>query len=94
MDRALIKQWDRTTVGGIVIEGVEDMEHDGTCLSFLYAKVSCPVCKTEGIIVPRGVRSDDDFMMMNRQPALELDICECKCEPKPLVLASQHDMTM
>jgi hypothetical protein len=31
--------------------------------------------------------------MMDREPALEFDICQCKCEPKPLVLASQHDMT-
>jgi uncharacterized Zn-binding protein involved in type VI secretion len=94
VERAFIKQGDRTTVGGVVIEGMEDMEHEGRCLSFLYAKVWCPVCKTDGRIFPRDGLSREDFRMMGREPALEFDICQCKCDPKPLVLASQHDMTM
>jgi uncharacterized Zn-binding protein involved in type VI secretion len=57
MERAFIKQGDPTTVGGVVMEGMEDMEHEGTRLSYLYAKVWCPVCQTNGIILPRGDRS-------------------------------------
>jgi uncharacterized Zn-binding protein involved in type VI secretion len=93
MERALIKQYDRTTAGGIVMEGIEDMEHNGTPLSFMYAKVWCPVCKTNGMIIPHGERSHD-FTMGRNEPALHLDISRCACEPNPRVVASQGDMTM
>jgi len=90
--RAYIMQFDRTTSGGLVLEGDPDMRALGRNFSFLYAKVSCPVCNTTGIILPRGARPQD--RMMNREPALDGDICQCECDPSPLVLASQHDLVV
>ncbi len=93
MRRAFIKQGDQTMAGGWVMEGAEDMEHEGTPLSFIYAKVWCPVCNTEGYILPHADSAREDFQIMTHLPALEFDICACKCDPRPLIIASQHDMT-
>ncbi|RDS79051.1 PAAR domain-containing protein [Dyella monticola] len=88
--RAYIMQFDRTTSGGLVLDGDPDIRALGRNFSFLCAKVSCPACNATGIILPRGARPRD--RMMNREPALDGDICHCECNPKPLVLASQHDL--
>ncbi|WP_157375310.1 PAAR domain-containing protein [Burkholderia ubonensis] len=88
--RAYIMQFDRTTSGGLVLDGDPDMNAMGRNFSYLYARVSCPVCNTTGFIAPSGERSED--RMLNREPALHGDICHCQCDPKPRVLASQDDM--
>ncbi|MFC0690973.1 PAAR domain-containing protein [Paraburkholderia humisilvae] len=85
-------QFDKTTSGGLVLEGDPDMQSLGRCFSYLYAKVSCPVCKTVGIITPSGERPDD--RMLDKQPVLHWDICNCECEPKPRVMASQDDLVV
>jgi PAAR motif-containing protein len=90
MERAYIRQGDQTTAGGVVLDGLAGMEDCGRQLSYLYAKVWCPVCRTEGFIAPCGKRPDDE--LMGKPSALHLDICECQCEPKPRVIASQSDM--
>jgi hypothetical protein len=90
--RAYIMQFDKTTSGGVVLDGDPDMQALGCNFSYLYAKVSCPVCKTVGIIMPDGERPDD--RMLDKQPALDMDICNCKCNPKPRVLASQEDLAV
>ncbi|SAL55883.1 hypothetical protein AWB64_06193 [Caballeronia sordidicola] len=38
MRRAFIKQGDQTVAGGWVMEGIEDMEHEGTPLSLSMQK--------------------------------------------------------
>jgi hypothetical protein len=90
--RAYIMQFDKTTSGGLVLDGDPDMQALGRSFSYLYARVSCPACNTEGFIAPDGERPDDH--MLDKQPALDGDICCCKCEPKPRVLASQDDMVV
>jgi uncharacterized Zn-binding protein involved in type VI secretion len=90
--RAYIMQFDKTTSGGQVLDGDPDMRADGRNFSYLNARVSCPACNTEGYLAPRGERPDD--RMSGRQPALDGDICWCKCDPKPRVLASQDDMAV
>jgi uncharacterized Zn-binding protein involved in type VI secretion len=88
--RAYIMQFDNTTSGGQVLDGDAEMRANGRCLSYLGARVSCPACNTEGYIEPKGPRPDD--RISNRQPALDGDLCHCRCDPKPRVLASQTDM--
>lgn len=90
-ERAYLKVGDRTTAGGVVIQGLEDADDCGMALTYLFAKVWCPACQSHGFIAPSGPRPKDD--LMGKEPALEFDICQCQCTPKPLLLASQRDMT-
>lgn len=90
MKRCHIKQGDKTTAGGDVLEGIPNTYHYDALLSFVGAKIYCPTCKSQGFIDADGPRFPDDFM--GRRPALENDICVCKCETPPRLLASQGDM--
>jgi uncharacterized Zn-binding protein involved in type VI secretion len=90
--RAYIMQFDKTTSGGHVLDGDPDMRADGRHFSYLGARVSCPACGTEGYIAPQGPHPDD--RISTRRPALDGDICHCRCDPKPRVLASQTDMAV
>lgn len=73
-----------------MLDGDPDMSAMGRSFSYLHARVLCPACNTTGFIEPSGARPED--RMLNRVPALDWDICHCECDPKPLVLASQHDL--
>lgn len=89
MQRFLLKKGDRSTAGGTVIEGIESCTHHGTPLTFVGAKVYCPACKTTGFVGAKGPRWPDQ--MMGTEQALEGDICICKCDPPPTMIASQRD---
>lgn len=91
MRRSYLKVGDKSSAGGTVIEGIPLTTHHGTELTFLGAKVVCPACKSVGHIVPKGPRWSSDSMM-GKDPALEDDICVCKCNPPPIMIASQLDM--
>ena len=73
-----------------MLDGIPSMFHYDTPLTFLGARVSCPACKSIGRIVARGPRHPDDFM--GHEPALDGDICVCKCHPAPIMISSQCDM--
>ncbi|WP_321897848.1 type VI secretion system tip protein VgrG [Paraburkholderia heleia] len=90
--RAYSRQGDSTTNGGYVFEGIEGTESLGRELSYLFAKVRCFVCKTDGFIAPSGSRPKDD-LGGGKQTALEFDICKCRCDPPPRLIASDRDMT-
>ena len=90
MRRSRLRKGDRSSVGGVVNEGIPRMSHEGTELTFLGASVTCPACHSTGQIVPQGPRWSANFM--GRQPALEGDLCACKCDPSPVMLASQTTM--
>ena len=66
------------------------MMHEGTELTFVGARVICPACRSTGQIVPTGPRWPANFM--GKQPALEGDLCACKCDPPPAMMASQTTM--
>lgn len=89
--RAYIRQGDRTTNDGYVLDGIKGTENRGRQLSYLFAKVRCYVCNTDGFIVPYGNRPKDD-LGGGKQPALEFDQCKCQCDPPPLLIASDYDM--
>jgi hypothetical protein len=88
--RTYIRVTDRTTAGGFVIGGIDGTDHMGQRLSHLFAEVWCPACETHGVIVPDGDRPDDDWT--GQKPALNFDICKCKCDPPPRLIASDLGM--
>ncbi|GAB3629361.1 hypothetical protein PTE30175_03756 [Pandoraea terrae] len=90
MRRSYLKVGDKSSCDGTVVEGIPFMIHHGTPLTFLGAAVNCPSCKSTGRIGGKGPRLQYDFM--GRQPAMEGDICICKCDPPPVMFASQSDM--
>ncbi|MDY7787551.1 PAAR domain-containing protein [Burkholderia ubonensis] len=89
----MILKGDKTTSGGIVIEGDATMTNAGTPLAYQGSQVSCPTCKTTGVIA-----NVPPYLPMTfcggRQVALEGDLCLCACDPKPKLLASRNDMFM
>lgn len=90
--RACILQYDRTTAQGVVLDGLDDVAVGERKISYLGARVQCPVCKSIGQIVADGPRAvADEFG--GRQPALENDLCRCGCQPPPRLLASQRVWT-
>jgi uncharacterized Zn-binding protein involved in type VI secretion len=87
--RNFLKKGDGSTVGAEVLEGEETCTHNGTALAFIGAKVYCHACKTVGLIAAQGPRWPD--FMMEKEQALEGDVCICKCQPPPIMIASQND---
>jgi uncharacterized Zn-binding protein involved in type VI secretion len=87
MKRAILKLGDKSTNGGVVIEGIDNWTHHGTPMTFIGAKVRCNGCKSEGVIGWKGPHRT--ATMMGTQQALDGDICICKCTPPPVMLASQ-----
>ena len=90
MRRSYLKIGDKSSAGGTVTEGIPDTTHFGTELTFVGAQVACPACKSVGNIVAKGPRLPGS--MMGLEPALEGDVCVCKCSPPPVMLPSQSDM--
>lgn len=57
-------------------------------MTFIGAKIWCPACNSEGVIGRKGPHQK--ATMMGKQQALEGDLCLCKCDPSPVLLASQN----
>ncbi|AVR18656.1 PAAR domain-containing protein [Burkholderia multivorans] len=87
MSRRFIRQGDKTDRNGTVIDGIVGTSLQGQSFAYLGAAVQCPTCGTIGIIISDG--SHREMTMMGKQVALENDLCQCKCEPLPKLVASQ-----
>ena len=86
--RYYIRKGDSTTAGGTVTEGSAVMHCDGLPLAFEGDAVSCPACHSTGKILcdgPRWPKAGPD----GRQTALSDDLCLCRCNPLPRLIASQ-----
>ncbi|UCF24836.1 MAG: PAAR domain-containing protein [Ralstonia sp.] len=90
MRRRYVKQGDLTTAKGVIQEGMPLMNHQGTPIAFLGARVYCPACKSYGYIAPDGPHRPDNIG--GQHAALEGDLCICKCSPPPRTVASQEIM--
>lgn len=88
MKRAILKLGDKTTAGGVVLEGIDCCKHHGTPITFIGAKIRCPACNSAGVIGWNGPHQK--ATMMGKQQALEGDLCLCKCDPPPVLIASQN----
>ena len=87
MTRKFIRKGDKTDRSGIVMDGITQSLFQGEPLAYLGASVQCPACGTQGIIISDG--SPRTMTVMGKQVALENDLCQCKCDPLPKLLASQ-----
>jgi uncharacterized Zn-binding protein involved in type VI secretion len=76
-----------TTAGGKVISANSFRSINGANVAYAGDPVSCPKCNSTGVIEPDGPRLSDVFN--GRQVALSDDICRCKCDPPPRLVANQ-----
>ncbi|WP_423382619.1 PAAR domain-containing protein [Burkholderia sp. LMG 32019] len=92
MRRYFIREGDKTTAGGTVLDGVPNNMHHGVLLSYEGARIHCPACNSEGYAskVPPFL----PMKMMGKAPILDGDLCICKCDPPPRLIESQHDRFM
>ncbi|MEX3982806.1 PAAR domain-containing protein [Paraburkholderia sp. EG287A] len=90
MKRSYLKVGDKSTANGVVVEGIPFCSHAGVEITFVGAKVNCPACNSIGHIVATGPRLQ--MNMMGKERALEGDLCACKCDPQPKMIASQSSM--
>ena len=90
MKRNYLKVGDKSSAGGTAIDGIPGCTHSSGELTFIGGKVSCPACSSTGHIAPKGPRWPGT--MMGKEPALEGDVCICKCSQPPAMIASQGDM--
>lgn len=77
-----------TTAGGEVISGLERTSFNGRMIAREGDRVACPACGTEGVIALTGPHLHEEWG--GRQAALEGDLCMCKCDPPPKLIANQR----
>ena len=77
-----------TTAGGEVISGLERTSFNGQMIAREGDRVACPACGTEGVIALTGPHLHEAWG--GRQAALEGDLCLCKCDPPPELIANQR----
>jgi uncharacterized Zn-binding protein involved in type VI secretion len=87
MSRRFIRKGDKTDCAGVVEDGIENSSFQGQQLAYLGGRVQCPACGTEGVIISDG--SPRTMTVRGKQVALENDLCQCKCNPLPKLVASQ-----
>lgn len=78
----------KTTAGGEVISGLERTSFNGLMIAREGDRVACPACGTEGVIALTGPHLHENWG--GKQAALEGDLCMCKCDPPPTLIANQH----
>ncbi|WP_433960846.1 PAAR domain-containing protein [Burkholderia pyrrocinia] len=83
---------DKTTAGGTVLDGEPNNTHHGVPTSYEGARIHCPACNSEGHaqkVLPYWPMS-----MFGKEAILDGDLCICKCNPPPTLIASQTDRFM
>jgi uncharacterized Zn-binding protein involved in type VI secretion len=85
--RYLITLGASTTAGGRVISAHHYRKINGVPVAREDDFVECPQCRSVGVIKRHGPRLGDDFK--GKQVALHDDLCICKCDPPPRLIANQ-----
>lgn len=80
---------DSSTAGGTVIATSRANLIGGRAVAYEGDPVWCPKCNTTGHIVCVGKRLPNRGVD-GREQALSYDLCMCKCDPRPLLIASQN----
>lgn len=88
MKRYNITTGAKTTAGGEVISGLARTSFNGQMIAREGDRVACPACGTEGFIALVGPHLHEEWG--GKQAALEGDLCICKCDPPPELIACQH----
>jgi uncharacterized Zn-binding protein involved in type VI secretion len=89
MRRYLITEGAKTTAGGTVVEGLKRYNINQIPAALEGHKIRCPACQTTGVIVCTGPRLG--MTADGRKFALSDDICLCKCDPPPRLIANQFN---
>lgn len=92
MKRYFIRIGDKTTAGGTVTQGANFFRHNGKAVAYEGAEVYCDACASAGRIA--NVQPFRPMLLRGKQVALENDICICKCDPPPRLIASQSTGSM
>lgn len=92
MKRRILMKGDKTTAGGVILEGVASAFNGDEELAFHGAKIWCPACQSQGTLCNDGPRWSTSFD--NKEVGVENDLCICKCSPPPRLIASQDGMFM
>jgi len=87
MKRYNITVGAKTTVDGTVVSGWHRGSINGQAMAREGDEVTCPECDSTGTIVCVGPRLSEDWE--GRKPALDGDLCKCKCDPSPKLIANQ-----
>ncbi|MHC8316108.1 PAAR domain-containing protein [Pseudomonas sp. LB3P31] len=87
MKRYFITVGAKTTANGTVRTGWEYGDINGELLAREDDAIYCPECDSIGKIVLAGPRLPHD--LGGREGALDGDLCNCKCEPWPKLIANQ-----
>ncbi|WP_240963513.1 PAAR domain-containing protein [Pseudomonas umsongensis] len=87
MKRYNITVGAKTTVGGTVVSGWHRGSINGQNLAREGDQVKCPECDSTGTIICVGPRLSEEWE--GRKPALDGDLCKCKCDPSPKLIANQ-----
>lgn len=87
LTRCLITLGATTTAGGKVISANSFRSINGVGVAVEDDKVQCPKCKSVGIIKPDGPRLSETCN--GKEVALSDDLCLCKCNPPPRLVANQ-----
>ncbi|WP_179401885.1 PAAR domain-containing protein [Burkholderia guangdongensis] len=93
MQRYLILNGDKTTANGTVIAMPATIQFEGRDVAHEGDEVQCPACNTTGKIQCDGPRQSMTAPD-GRQAALSDDLCICKCDPPPKLIASQQTMSI
>ncbi|SDU96036.1 PAAR domain-containing protein [Pseudomonas vancouverensis] len=88
MKRYHITVGARTTADGTVRTGWEWSTINGQAMAREGDEVDCPRCDSTGTIVCDGPRLVD--LLEDRNAALDGDLCHCKCDPPPRLIANQN----
>ncbi|POA18713.1 hypothetical protein C1886_15385 [Pseudomonas sp. FW300-N1A1] len=78
----------KTTVNGTVLTGYEYSTINGQVMAREGDEVDCPECDSTGVIVCDGPHLVD--LLDGRNAALDGDLCRCKCDPPPRLIANQN----
>ena len=90
IDRYFITLGAPTTAGGKVTSGSRFRTINEVPVAVAGDTCWCPACLAEGVIVPDGPRLDET--VDGRLVALHDDLCVCKCNPPPRLVAAQSFM--
>jgi uncharacterized Zn-binding protein involved in type VI secretion len=87
MKRYNITVGAKTTVGGTVVSGWRRGSINGQAIAREGDEVKCPECDSTGTIMCVGPRLSEEWDGL--KPALDGDLCKCKCDPSPKLIANQ-----
>ncbi|WP_111934691.1 PAAR domain-containing protein [Paraburkholderia bryophila] len=93
MKRYSILDGDRSTASGTVHARPTTLSFSGRHVAHEGDDIACPACNSTGKIKCDGPR----FTMPGpggRRSALSDDLCICKCDPPPKLVASQQAMSV